>query len=259
MRGMHDRHRRILGVSIGLSLALTGYEAYRSVGYADIRPSGTQGSARSTLRRAQAAHGGWDAFRGVAQAEYRVEGEFAYGVVRHVMTPYADNTLPLVFRYQPRTPGGTFQRVDQEEVYTVDASTPVDSTPAFFLRSIRHLLDLPFAMETATRLEDAGSVVWRGQVYDRIYATWSDEEPPRDVDQYVLWVNRTTGRIDRFDTTVRDLSRFLTGRVEYHGFRKMYGMIVPSQIIVYRAVNEQQYVHRWKITKVNFRSEGASS
>ena len=57
--------------------------------------------------------------------------------------------------------------------------------------------------------------------------TWDSFEANTDADQYVVYINRTTGRIDKVNYTIREFARFATGAIHYVDFRDVDGVLIP--------------------------------
>ncbi|TNE50259.1 MAG: hypothetical protein EP343_08880 [Deltaproteobacteria bacterium] len=239
-----------------------------SVFLADIRPSQAKPSplAQQWYKKALKAHGGLQHWKQRKSVQYHLTARFKNAVIRKLLGPFADTQVALHWTYTsgrswPQTLKAKYKNGAQEE-YRIQEKTITQivkgkkntSAPRlrFFARSIRHLLDFVFAMGSADILWYAGKAQWKGKTYVRLYMTWKNPKANHDVDQYILWINKQTHLVERFDCTGRHIlpvlgSPFLKARVEYTGYRKLHGVPVPTKIQVFRAGSGRQFVHGYTI------------
>jgi len=194
-------------------------------------------------------------------------------LMRKIITPFPANEARLQWDYIPSSrwplsidasynalPAESY-RVEKEKSYRI-VNGKRESEPnrfRFFVASIRHLLDFVFEMRSADVVQFAGFAKWKQQDYARVYMTWGDPEPSFKMDQYVLWINKRTHLMDRFDCTGRGVlpvirNPFIVCRVEFEGYRKVNGMQVPSKITVYKA-GTQEVVHGYQIHSASYTFE----
>ncbi len=102
-----------------------------------------------------------------------------------------------------------------------------DKDIEFWLPTYQYFIELPIRIQKATFVSFAGTGTMEGKTYDLVFATWNKAEPQRDVDQYVLWINRQTKLVDRVDYTVRDFFNFLKGTLFYNDYRDIGGLKIP--------------------------------
>lgn len=97
----------------------------------------------------------------------------------------------------------------------------------FYLPTLQYFIELPFRALTAEYAAYMGEREYRGNTYDLVFITWGAPEPHMAADQYVIWINRSTGLIDLVHYTVRDAFRFVTGTMHYQDYREIQGVQVP--------------------------------
>lgn len=116
-----------------------------------------------------------------------------------------------------------------------------------------------FLFTAPMRLADAEIVVYDSEVragsrtYDRVLATWGSLEP-NDADQYRVWIDRGTGRVDLVDFTVRDKGGFLTGRAIFADYRRVDGVLVPFDVTITDVgkTTDDPFLHRVQLKQVRF-------
>ena len=114
----------------------------------------------------------------------------------------------------------------QENAEAAPAFAPDDHI-RFYLPTLQYFIELPFRALTAEHVAYMGERDYRGNTYDLVFVTWGTPEPHMAADQYVLWINRSTGLIDIVHYTVRDAFRFVTGSMYYGDYRDIQGVQVP--------------------------------
>lgn len=89
-------------------------------------------------------------------------------------------------------------------------------------------------MASANIVECVGQQSWNGRNYDLVFATWNSFELNTEIDQYIIWINKETGLIDRFDATGRQILPFAKATALL--FYELNGQKVktPKIIKVYR-------------------------
>lgn len=81
-----------------------------------------------------------------------------------------------------------------------------DEKISFFLPTFQWWLEFPFRIVSApivTALSES-----QDSRFDRVFVTWSSLEPHRELDQYIVYINKGTGLIDRIEYTIRDMGGF---------------------------------------------------
>ena len=103
-----------------------------------------------------------------------------------------------------------------------------DKQIRFFLPTFQWWFEFPFRIASGTviaALSDTQEVS-----FDRVFVTWSSLEPNREIDQYIVDINRETGLIYRIEYTIRDMGGFATGATNFRDYRSVDGVMVPFQL-----------------------------
>ncbi len=122
-----------------------------------------------------------------------------------------------------------------------------DKDIAFWLPTMQYFLEAPFRLTSADVLFYAGDATARGQHYDLVFASWGTQEPQSDVDQYVLWINRSTGQLDFLQYTVRDMFPFVTGIMHYGDFKEAGGLVLPHRLTAVKGLETEDFVHEMRV------------
>ena len=91
----------------------------------------------------------------------------------------------------------------------------------------------------------------KGQIYELVFASWKSLEPSMEYDQYIIWINKKTGLIDRFDATGRDIMPFAKARVDFEYSMSKEGLILPNFARVRTASPEERPIMTVKVLTMN--------
>ena len=242
---------------------------------ADIRPGklreGDPGSdaerqGRALLDRSRVQHGGDAAWAGHQTAEV-VLSDHWNGLFVNMFNPWPERDQRMRFRHQLRTfyaqaeflngdAAGERWGLQAWRTYRIDPDGSVDFSEngdiRFIIPTVQYFLELPFRIHEATIVRAAGTQTIRGRVYDRVFATWSTVEPNTVDDQYVIYVARDTGRMEKVEYTVRDIMRNITGTMHYADFRQVGGLMVPfvQSVTTQPDDDPDDYMHRMTLESV---------
>jgi len=108
-----------------------------------------------------------------------------------------------------------------------------DDTIEFVIPTTQYFFELPLRIPSATVALPAGSGQWKGKPYDLVFATWKSPEPLAEVDQYLLWIDPTTGLLARVDYTVRDQGGVAVGTAHYRDYEDFQGVILAKEIAIF--------------------------
>jgi len=89
-------------------------------------------------------------------------------------------------------------------------------------------LQFPFRIGEASVVASAGPETIEGVTYERVFGTWKDAAPQRDVDQFVLYVHPKSHRIEWLHFTVRDKAAPMATTIRWTGFETYDGILQPQ-------------------------------
>jgi hypothetical protein len=208
----------------------------------DIRqePLGDPAEAQATMEAAWRAHGGLERWREHSRVELELQGQVPLWPARQVFG-IEDEQVSVTLRYDPSVWG--------EGTLSVNGGADVELDPAapnLLADSVRHLVELSFSMDSADVLHALPQV----DGHRRVFASWGEAAPQRDVDQYILWFN-AEGILTRFDSTGRAIAPFIKARVGFEDYQDVAGFQLPGRVEVRRAGEDGALVHAWTLRSVH--------
>lgn len=138
---------------------------------------------------------------------------------------------------QPK--GGSAEFVDNNDI-------------RFILPTVQYFISLPFRLIEAPIVVDAGSTTIAGTDYDRVLVTWDSVEANDEYDQYVVYIDKSTGLIDKVEYTVREIMSFITGTMHYGDFRNVGGVTVGFDQTVTSSPTDADPMHRMTLTDLAY-------
>ena len=128
----------------------------------------------------------------------------------------------------------------------------------FYIPTYHYFFEFPFRIANAGIVQYAGERTLGGVSYDLVYATWRDADPQLDVDQYIVWIGRESGLIEKAQFTVRDKLRWATGTMHFSDFRQVDGIRIPFDMTVTIDPEDESVLHRMVIESVEFGLDGVT-
>lgn len=233
---------------------------------------------RELLQEVARTHG-LDAWREHATLQYEAVDHFAWGWLSQEWWPANPQ------RFRARTVLGTFtsrvrlldgpQRgttwgIQQWQAYAQSApNEPIrrsESTAIeFYLPTLHYFTELPFRLLRADVVVYAGTRSLNGQPYDLVLVTWDQLAPSLEHDQYLLWIDRETKRLEICRYTLRDAYDWATGTIFFDDYRTVQGVSVPFRQTVTLAGPtgvdlpvDENYFHQLRLSSARFDAVPAS-
>lgn len=109
----------------------------------------------------------------------------------------------------------------------------------FGIAAFQYFGEMLDRLRLAPIISYAGEGEMRGKKYDLVFCTWNKPEPHMEADQYVAWINQSTGMMEFTQYTVREDalnmpgSKAAYGGVEYSNFQNIEGVQIPFVHTVY--------------------------
>ena len=125
------------------------------------------------------------------------------------------------------------------------------SQQAFILAAYHYFFEFPERLKTVPVVRWTGTEKIGGKEYDVVYASWS-EEPSKEYDQYLLYVGRDSGLIEKAQYTLRDFAKFATGTIHFDDWREVGGGLFPYRQTITTKVDskEKKYLHQLVVERV---------
>lgn len=121
----------------------------------------------------------------------------------------------------------------------------------FLLPAFQYFFEIPFRIYNGEIVGWIGEAELRGMLCDKVFVTWNKIEPHTENDQYIVWINRETSRIELVQYTVRDSFRFVSGEIRFEDYRDIEGVQIPFTMTVSSLNSEYQdgddYLHQIRV------------
>ncbi|WP_394747435.1 hypothetical protein [Spongiimicrobium salis] len=234
----------------GLFIILLAYGAFSLTRLADIRTPEVKAQfdrekGITILNQMAAAHGiqHWDSIH-----SYSLTISKNYlSTLAQMMNVYPENKITFHFDVIP----GTFtSRLTiasgewKDQIWGIQswhtykgsrATKPIfhvenDSDIEFGLPTYQYFIEVPKRILEADIISYAGERSLKGNTYDLVYATWGAAAPQKDVDQYILWVDRKTKRLRYLHYTVRDKMPSAQASRKYDTYIEKGNVLFPQKM-----------------------------
>ena len=136
----------------------------------------------------------------------------------------------------------TYQVVNHEKVFKKDKRTK------FWLPTYQYFIEFPLRILEADKITYAGESTYNNQNYDLVMASWQTLTPQKNIDQYLIWVNKQTHRIDILQYTIRDMSTLIKGTNFLTDYKNINGIWLPCKMKVSSLLRQKS--KRWKSSKL---------
>jgi len=196
----------------------------------------------------------WD---GIEMYELTLTDEF-FGLVGGIASPFPGKKRSAQAMYAPNSYDGklTFNSdnlkgetwgIQSWKTYTQknggQPNFEKHKKTAFWVPTYQYFIELPARIQNATIISYAGKQTFNGQDYDLVYATWKSQEPQKDIDQYMIWINQKTKAVEIVEFTVRD--SFGKGVAFYEDLHDIKdGLLLPKQISLKLDKDNKNLLHR---------------
>ena len=225
--------------------------------YEDKIIEGSKG--RELLTKSAAAHrsNNWDS---ISSYSVHFEDEF-FGFIGKFAHPFGQKINRFTLQYIPGTYDGRllFKDNDQEgwgiqswNTYKfTDHHKPVfknDNDIKFWVPTYQYFIELPHRILSADTMIYIGKhTLEDGAVCDGVLASWKTIQPQHDIDQYIVWINSETGMIHKVDYTVREIYKFLIGRVWFQDYQDFDGFVLPTSMPVESNLVRKGFLHEMRV------------
>ena len=122
----------------------------------------------------------------------------------------------------------------------------------FWVPTIQYFIEFPLRILEADTMAYAGEREYNGATYDVILASWQTLAPQKEIDQYLIWINRTSGLIELLQYSVRDYFQWYRGTSVFEEFRNYDGVLIPTSIPVYAKQPGKSKVHHMRFADFRF-------
>ncbi len=222
--------------------------------------SASSAKAQQLLSEMGAAHG-IENWKSVKAYEAIFEDDF-FGFLGKQGNPFKDHNLQFSMHYVPvdqtgrleitkGTDQGLVWGIQDGHAYTLDDTNraiPSDKKDIkFWLPTYQYFIELPNRIQEANTLSYAGTKTIANKTCDGVLASWNTVEPQKDIDQYLVWIDKATKRIVKVEYTIRDIYAFVTGAATFLDYKDYNGILLPSKMPVESNLLKEGYLHEMRI------------
>ena len=241
----------------------------------DIRPKSILNTdarsselGRTWIKKMQAAHGGYKNWINLGTVRATIRDEWPQFLPRTIAMPWDFSGQKLQLTTQLSTDNMYLKFLEGDskdkiwglqnwETYTVQNGKlkwSDDDTIRFWLPTLNYFIQLPFRISEGNVQLFSDFKMIAGKRYARVFVSWGKSSPQDDIDQYVLWIDATTGLLTYVEYTVRDIASSIVGRVALTNFKKNRGMTVPGYITTIDEIGPpgKDFPHRIVVDRVDF-------
>jgi len=237
------RNAKLFGITIGVIFLFTGCRSNLLLTRQDTFVTADIQKGK-TILDAVANEYGYQNFQNfdTYTAHVTIEATSFLGKIGH---SFKDNPTEITFTAIPEKVGGELRIIDGKQKGEVwgyqqniaykknqqgDISFRKYKKIAFQVPTIQYLIELPMRINTADKITFLKDSVYNNTQYHIIFASWRAYKPQRDIDQYRLWVNAETQRIDIVEFTVREKLPFVWSRLFFSEFKEFEGVTFATSI-----------------------------
>jgi len=123
---------------------------------------------------------------------------------------------------------------------------------SFWLPTHQYFLEFPLRIQEASEVVYAGDTVVNDKAYHLVMASWNTIEPQKEIDQYLIAINKTTNFIDYIQFTVRDVAGFVITTAKYNKFIQKNGISYPANITVHGKRYDSKKLYEMRVNQVTF-------
>lgn len=117
----------------------------------------------------------------------------------------------------------------------------------WYLPPVKNYFLWPQMMHTFSNIVYLGTADLRMQHYYKVFISDRNGESVGQGDEYLVWVNRQTSRIEFIEFTLRQFNKSYRGVVQYRDYREADGVIFPHEITLLDAIESLNYSHRFYV------------
>ncbi|TNE46049.1 MAG: hypothetical protein EP343_25115 [Deltaproteobacteria bacterium] len=220
-----------------------------------------EAKGRLLLQQSMKALGGAKAWKKFKQQTLRVKmtDTWVLNFMTKMFVPKNLSGVTLALTFQPNQTNSRLQflsgprkgstwGIQNWMTYTVKGKQALDwkhdKDIKFFLPTYQYFALMPFYLSEAQKVAYAGEKKLNGKAYHLVFATWKDYKPQRDMDQYLIWVEKESKRIHYVEFTVRDKLASIRSTAKLLNYKKVQGLWLPHRVDVQQQPSSKKWMHK---------------
>jgi len=235
-----------------------------TLGTSDLRKNisivdDSSGKARALLESCAKAHG-QKAWQDITTYRLEIEdrffppmGEFSHPFEEdsiHLMLTYIPNTFSGQMRFLSSRRLGRIWGIQGSKPYWITKNGRVRKTDSenikFWLPTYQYFFEFPFRILNADTIAYVGEKMIGENLCNGVFASWNTLSPQKNIDQYLIWINKETKRIEKLEYTIRDAYayNFLTGAIFYKDYKYFDNeILLPTRLPVESNLLKEGFLH----------------
>jgi len=121
-----------------------------------------------------------------------------------------------------------------------------------WIKTHQYFLEFPLRIQEASVITYAGDTIVNGKAYHLVLASWNTLAPQKDIDQYLIGINKNSNFIEFIQFTIRDFTRFAVSTAKYNTFIEKNGIYYPSNITVHGKKYNSRKIYEMRVEKLTF-------
>ena len=202
------------------------------------------GKRDTLLYLLESRYGGYDRWMATPAISVTGVDEWPTFHWRLIAGPWKNIRTGFVFTWLPNTDNSRIRLLDGKEAgieygiqqwatYSVQDSVLQfkDHRDIWFhLPTMEYFLEFPFRIREAGIIRYAGTRMYAGTAYERLFFTWESVAPNPVMDQYLVYINPQTHLIDYLELTVRDQAKWAYATVRFEDYTEQDGFTFPTRM-----------------------------
>ncbi len=215
--------------------------------YGDMPSTKDDQKIEDLIAKVEEAYGGWENWNALTSVRVNGSDEWPTWHWRLLVNPWKERKVDFQLDWQPLQDNvriellsgkqsGDIYGVQQWVTYEMVDGSPVfkkNRAIEFHLPTQVYFYEFPFRIREASTYAYGGTTKIEGKNYDRMMMSWNTLDPQRELDQYLLFINQETSRVEYLQFTVRDQGKFPTATAHYTDFRKVGDFTLPHKVTLF--------------------------
>jgi hypothetical protein len=164
-------------------------------------------------------------------------------------------TEDIVYTYQNGRKKGESIGIKNGQEYSIINGSESFSESSLIRMYLRPLFNYVYWSHRITNQKIQiylGDTIISHSTYSRVYVSPVSELSDSQ-NQYIIYINKTTGNIDFIEFTLRELLRTYKGVLRYKSYRKIEGIPIPFEIEIADSITSTDFVHKLVFSNIHIK------
>jgi len=175
---------------------------------------------------------------------------------------FAEGTFDGNVEYMEGRKSGNIYGLQSWQSYKIEEGKSIKEVKGkrrkWGLATYHYLIETPARIRNAEIVKYAGEKEFEGKMYDLVFATWGEEKPHGDHDQFLIYINQETGMTDLMEITINDFflpmpGSMKDGTVRVERLLASNGTYLPEVIYVQLGKPKKVSRHVYKFSMEDYK------